>query len=128
MKTLVSTTLALVAALVALPARAQEDKASIALPALTMTFTPVYVAQDLGIWKGEGLDVTLHDIIGLGSTNAMLAGSVALYLPGLVWLANFVGASEVLGAGLLPFIPGDVVKIVLAALALPFGWKLLAKR
>jgi biotin transport system substrate-specific component len=59
---------------------------------------------------------------------AMLAGSIALYLPGLVWLAKFVGVSEVLGAGLLPFIPGDAVKLVLAALALPFAWKLLAKR
>jgi NitT/TauT family transport system substrate-binding protein len=78
MKTLLSTTLALAAAaaIVTHPARAQEDKASLALPALTMTFTPVYVAHDTGIWKAEGLDVTLHDIVGLGSTNAMLAGSV----------------------------------------------------
>jgi biotin transport system substrate-specific component len=59
---------------------------------------------------------------------AMLAGSIALYLPGLAWLAQFVGVSEVLGAGLLPFIPGDVAKILLAALALPLGWRLLARR
>jgi biotin transport system substrate-specific component len=59
---------------------------------------------------------------------AMLAGSIALYTPGLIGLAKFVGASEVLSAGLLPFIPGDLVKIGLAALALPFGWKLLARR
>jgi NitT/TauT family transport system substrate-binding protein len=57
-------------------ARAEDDKTSIALPALTITFTPVYVAQDLGMWKKDGLDVTLHDIVGLGSTNAMLSGSV----------------------------------------------------
>jgi biotin transporter BioY len=57
----------------------------------------------------------------------MLAGSIALYLPGLVWLAKFVSTGEVLSTGLLPFIPGDAVKIALAALALPFGWKLLAK-
>jgi NitT/TauT family transport system substrate-binding protein len=57
-------------------ARAADEKTSIALPALTMTFTPVYVAQDTGIWKKEGLDVAIHDIVGLGSTNAMLSGSV----------------------------------------------------
>jgi len=63
-------------AVASLPARAEDEKTSIALPALTITFTPTYVAQDTGIWKKEGLDVTIHDIVGLGSTNAMLAGSV----------------------------------------------------
>ena len=74
-----STTLiaaALAVAVATSPARAQEEKTTIALPALTITFTPVYVAQDTGIWKKEGLDVTIHDIVGLGSTNAMLSGSV----------------------------------------------------
>ena len=65
-----------VAIAVAHRARAEDEKTSIALPALTITFTPTYVAQDTGIWKKEGLDVTIHDIVGLGSTNAMLAGSV----------------------------------------------------
>jgi len=65
-----------VAIAVAHTARAEDEKTSIALPALTITFTPTYVAQDTGIWKKEGLDVTIHDIVGLGSTNAMLAGSV----------------------------------------------------
>jgi ABC-type nitrate/sulfonate/bicarbonate transport system substrate-binding protein len=59
--------------------RAQADAmehTSIALPATTVTFLPVYVAEDMGMWKKLGLDVTLHDITGMGSTNAMLAGSV----------------------------------------------------
>lgn len=76
-KTTALTVAALAAAVLAgAPARAQEEKTSIALPALTITFTPVYVAHDAGIWKKEGLDVTLHDITGMGSTNAMLSGSV----------------------------------------------------
>lgn len=59
------------------PARAAEmEHTSVALPALTVTFLPVYVAKDEGMWKKLGLDVTLHDITGMGSTNAMLAGSV----------------------------------------------------
>ena len=66
----------LAASAASLPARAEDEKTSVALPALTITFTPTYVAQDTGIWKKEGLDVTIHDIVGLGSTNAMLAGSV----------------------------------------------------
>jgi NitT/TauT family transport system substrate-binding protein len=59
-----------------LSARAETEKTSIALPALTVTFLPVYVAKDLGYWNKLGLDVTLHDITGIGATNAMLAGSV----------------------------------------------------
>ena len=59
------------------PARAaQAESTSIALPAQTIIFLPVYVAEDKGMWKDLGLNVTLHAITGIGSTNAMLAGSV----------------------------------------------------
>ncbi len=57
-------------------AETQREQTSIALPALTVTFLPVYVAEDQGMWKKLGLNVALHDITGIGSTNAMLAGSV----------------------------------------------------
>ena len=57
-------------------AQAQTEKTSLALPTLTVTFMPVYVAKDLGFWEKLGLEVSLHDITGMGSTNAMLAGSV----------------------------------------------------
>ena len=59
------------------PAPAAEmEKTSLSLPALTIIFLPVYVAADHGIWKDLGLDVGLHQITGMGATNAMLAGSV----------------------------------------------------
>ena len=54
---------------------------------------------------------------------AMLVGNAVIYLFGLPWLAFFVGPDRVLTAGLLPFIPGDLFKVVLAALALPTGWR-----
>src|SRR5438105_5378843 len=54
---------------------------------------------------------------------AMLVGEIAIYLCGLAWLARFVPAERLLDAGLLPFIPGDVFKLVLAALALPTAWR-----
>jgi NitT/TauT family transport system substrate-binding protein len=57
-------------------AQAANEETSLALPTLTVTFMPVYVAKDLGMWEKLGLDVTLHDITGMGATNAMLAGSV----------------------------------------------------
>jgi biotin transporter BioY len=58
---------------------------------------------------------------------AMLAGSVVLYVFGLSWLAHFVPQSNLLQVGLYPFIIGDLLKIVLAAVLLPSGWLLLRR-
>ena len=50
---------------------------------------------------------------------AVIAGSIAIYLPGVLWLARFVGFEQALGLGLAPFLLGDILKAVLAlALAL----------
>lgn len=58
---------------------------------------------------------------------AMTLGTVAIFACGLLWLEFFVGAENVLIAGLFPFIPGAILKIVLAAALLPSGWKILKK-
>lgn len=54
---------------------------------------------------------------------AMLAGSAVILVLGLSWLARFVPAPGLPAAGLLPFLPGDLVKAALAALALPAVWR-----
>jgi ABC-type nitrate/sulfonate/bicarbonate transport system substrate-binding protein len=54
----------------------QMEEASMALPALTLGFSPTYIADAMGFWTKRGLKVTLHDIVGIGSMNAVLAGSV----------------------------------------------------
>jgi biotin transport system substrate-specific component len=58
---------------------------------------------------------------------AMLVGEVAIYVCGLAWLARFVPADRLLTAGLVPFIPGDLFKMLLAALALPSAWRLVRR-
>jgi biotin transport system substrate-specific component len=58
----------------------------------------------------------------------MLIGNVSIYVFGLPWLANFVGWGAVLRVGLIPFIVGDVLKIVLAGLALPWGRALVGRK
>ena len=55
---------------------------------------------------------------------AMALGSLTLFLFGLPWLAQFTGWRGVLQAGLLPFLPGDLLKQLLAALLLPSAWRL----
>jgi len=60
---------------------------------------------------------------------AMLIGNSVIYAFGLPWLSIWLGhvaaADSVLAVGLYPFIPGDLLKLVLAAIALPSGWALL---
>ena len=59
----------------------------------------------------------------------MLLGSLVVFALGAGWLAHFVGPSHALTAGVLPFVPGDVVKALLAAGLVPLGWKWIgAKR
>jgi biotin transport system substrate-specific component len=53
---------------------------------------------------------------------AMLAGSVVILILGLAMLSRFVGGERLLAAGLLAFVPGDILKAVAASLALPAAW------
>jgi biotin transport system substrate-specific component len=57
----------------------------------------------------------------------MLAGNVVIYLGGIAWLAAFVEGGALMIAGVLPFIPGDLLKIALAAAALPGAWALVRR-
>lgn len=56
------------------------------------------------------------------SIAAMLVGEVAIYACGLLWLARFVGWDAVIAQGLAPFVIGDALKLLAAALLLPAAW------
>ena len=58
---------------------------------------------------------------------AMFFGEVAIYAVGLPWLALYVPGNKVLEWGFTPFIPGDAIKMVLAALAVPTAWAGIGK-
>jgi biotin transporter BioY len=58
---------------------------------------------------------------------AMLVGNILIYLPGLLWLVKFVGFKRVLLVGFYPFILGDLIKLFLASLLLPFVWRVAKK-
>ena len=55
---------------------------------------------------------------------AMLLGSTIIFALGLAQLSRFVPAPQLLGAGLLPFVPGDLIKSALAAGVFPLAWRL----
>jgi biotin transport system substrate-specific component len=60
---------------------------------------------------------------------AMALGSLVVLASGWAWLSLFYRtAADAFAAGVLPFLVGDVVKIALAAAALPAGWALLRRK
>jgi len=66
----------------------------------------------------------------LTAAAAMAMGSILIMLSGWAWFSVVMRTSPGLtfAATVLKFIPGDIIKITLAAAVLPSGWKLLRKR
>ncbi|MFC7430379.1 MULTISPECIES: biotin transporter BioY [unclassified Agrococcus] len=61
----------------------------------------------------------------LGAVVAMTAGTLVTFAFGMTWLAVATGGSleQILAWGLVPFIPGGIVKALLAAAILPIAWR-----
>lgn len=53
---------------------------------------------------------------------SMLVGNAVIYAVGLPFLAAFVGWDVAFKLGILPFLLGDVLKVILAAVVLPQAW------
>jgi biotin transport system substrate-specific component len=66
----------------------------------------------------------------LGALGAMAIGNVVIYLFGVPWLM-FVAHLDVptgIAQGLTPFLIGDTIKLILAALAFPAAWWVVGRR
>jgi biotin transport system substrate-specific component len=75
----------------------------------------------LGFAARRGLDRSMG-----GMALAMIVGNALIYVPGLLWLGTLYGWDKpILEWGFTPFVVGDVIKLVLAALIVPGIWKLL---
>ncbi len=64
----------------------------------------------------------------LKAAAAMAVGSLFILLGGFVWRLNFMTAGQAFATGVVPFLPGDAIKIALAAAVLPSGWALLRSK
>jgi len=66
----------------------------------------------------------------LTAAAAMAIGSVVIMLSGWAWFSVVMRTPPMLALfdTVIKFIPGDIIKIALAAIALPSGWKFLGKR
>lgn len=85
----------------------------------------VLAAAVVGRLARRGQDRTV-----LGTFALMVVGNLVIYAAGVSVLAAVlqVGPAEALTLGVVPFLLGDLVKIVLAMAVLPVTWKLVERR
>lgn len=59
----------------------------------------------------------------MSTFGAMFLGNLLIYTFGLLWLGSVIGWDKpVIAYGLIPFVLGDLLKIVVATLLLPLAW------
>lgn len=68
-----------------------------------------------------GLMIHHRPVSRLRDAGGLLLGTFVIYLPGIPWLKYVLGLDwpRAFAAGLLPFIPGDLIKILILLLVLP---------
>lgn len=64
----------------------------------------------------------------LTAAAAIALGSIVILFGGWLGLLRFYSTEQAFALGVAPFIIGDIVKIALAAAALPSGWALLRRK
>lgn len=78
----------------------------------------IVAAYVIGLLAERGLERSFRT-----SILPFLVGTIIIYLIGATWLGFFVGFEKALPLGVIPFIPGDIIKLALAAISLPVAWK-----
>jgi biotin transport system substrate-specific component len=80
----------------------------------------IAAAYVIGLLAERGLERSVRT-----SFLPFLVGTLIIYACGVTWLAVVLGSfGKAVTLGMLPFIIGDIIKLVAAALALPAAWNL----
>lgn len=100
----------------------QGGSSGLSGPTIGYLFGFIAAAYVIGLLAERGLDRAFRT-----SLLPFLIGSAIIYLFGAGWLMIGIKLSlqSAITNGVLPFLPGDAVKLVLAAAALPAAWKLV---
>lgn len=81
----------------------------------------IIAAYVIGLLAERGLERSVRT-----SIIPFLVGTFIIYLFGVAWLGIVLGSfTQALTLGVIPFLIGDAIKLILAALALPAAWKLI---
>lgn len=79
----------------------------------------VVAAYVVGLLAERGLERSVRT-----SIIPFLVGTIIIYVFGVAWLSIVLGSiSKAITLGVLPFLIGDAIKLILASLALPAAWK-----
>lgn len=108
------------------PFFAPGDSGKRGIPEATMGYLVgfVFAGTLTGFMSEKAFDKTWK-----GSILSMLAGTAVIYIFGVGWLAIVLKSMrQAILSGFVPFLIGDTIKIVLATLLLPVGWKIIAYR
>ena len=87
-------------------------------PTAGYLFGFLLAAMAMGYLAERGMGRTVVSTIA-----AMVIGNCVIYLCGALWLANFIGFGQAIAAGVLPFLYGDALKLVIAAGLMPLAWR-----
>ena len=87
-------------------------------PTAGYLFGFLLAAVAMGYLAERGMGRTVVSTIA-----AMVIGNCVIYLCGALWLANFIGFGQAIAAGVLPFLYGDALKLVVAAGLMPWAWR-----
>jgi biotin transport system substrate-specific component len=80
----------------------------------------IFAAYIIGLLAERGLERSIRT-----SIIPFLVGTLIIYACGVTWLAIVLGNfGKAITLGLVPFIVGDIIKLIAASLALPAAWKL----
>jgi biotin transport system substrate-specific component len=90
------------------------------------------LSYPLAAWVTGWLAEHRFDRRYVTSVLAMAAGLAIVFAGGVSWLAWFaqpaaLGPSSALQTGFFPFIPADIIKILIAATILPSVWKMMGR-
>lgn len=78
----------------------------------------IFAAYFVGKLSEKGWDRTV-----VKSLPIMFLGQLLVFVPGLLWLATFVGFESVLEKGFYPFVIGGIVKMLLAGTSSALLWR-----
>ncbi len=80
----------------------------------------------MGVLAQRGWDRSVAGMAG-----AMLLGNAVIYGLGLAWMSWLFAADKgmawVLQYGMVNFLPGDLLKLALAAMLMPMAWKMVGR-
>lgn len=99
-----------------------EGTSGFAMPTFGYILGFLAASVAVGFLAKRGGDRTILKTVGL-----MVVGNVLMYAFGVPYLAFALdmSASDAIAAGMTPFLAGDAVKLVVAALLLPGTWALV---